>query len=233
MQGDAQPNQIDDSSTSVEPATSIKKSLSLHRCFTDPETCARMQRIMHTHNQFRECIRDGNCLYISYAVALADLVCAENQLFGTLVSVFDRINSRFTACGIEQLGFSGFHETFVEVLKDVMDGTVKVEDVPLYTWYDCVAYLRLVVSAELKSNSDVYQLYIPDMGVDQYCSTHVDPFFKHAGCIEICALSNSIPIAIKIVDVGKDGIDTYADHRESISILYAHSHFEPVYEHEH
>ncbi|KAM0672436.1 hypothetical protein OCOL_000656 [Ordospora colligata] len=113
-----------------------------------------------------------------------------------------------------------------------MDGTLIVEDIPLYTWYDCVAYLRLVVSTELKCNSDMYQLYIPDMGVDEYCSIHVNPFFKHAGCIEICALSNSMPIAIKIVDVGKDVIDTYADHNQSISILYAHSHFEPLYEHE-
>ncbi|AFN82990.1 putative cysteine protease [Encephalitozoon romaleae SJ-2008] len=186
---------------------------------------------MKSYTEFRECIRDGNCLYISYAVVLADLVTSEGEpLLKTLTSAFAKTNSMLHLYNIDELGYKGFYDSFADILADMVNGTKKIEDVPLYSLYDCVAYLRLVVSTEIKSNPEKYQPYIPEMDVDKYCTRFVDPFYQQAGCVEICALSNSIPIRIHIVDITKENEDVYGDHTQHVSIFYTHGHFEPIYQ---
>ncbi|ADM11507.2 putative cysteine protease [Encephalitozoon intestinalis ATCC 50506] len=217
--------------TNTEASTSAKKNLIEHKYFHDPLYTARIQRIMESYTMFRECIRDGNCLYISYAVALADLLAAEKDvLLRTLIDAFDKTNEALCLYNIDELGYKGFYDSFVEILVDIANGTKKIEDVPLYSLYDCVAYLRLIVSTEIKSNPDKYQPYIPEMDVGKYCTRFVDPFYQQAGCVEICALSGSIPVRIHVVDITKDNEDVYGDHPHEISIFYTHGHFEPIYQ---
>lgn len=217
--------------TNAEAPTSAKKSLADHSYCSDQAYHNRIKGIMKSYAMFRECIRDGNCLYISYAVALGDLVALEKKdLLESLETAFNKTNARLRLHNVDELGYTGFHESFVDILADIAGGSKRVEEVPLYSWYDCVAYLRLVVSMEIRSNPDRYQPYIPEMDVDKYCSMFVDPFYKEAGCVEICALANSLPIRIQVVDISKDDEDVYGDHPHKISILYTHSHFEPIYE---
>ncbi|KMV66113.1 hypothetical protein M970_050540 [Encephalitozoon cuniculi EcunIII-L] len=216
--------------TNAEAPTSARKSLTEHRYFGDPSYTTRIQRIMESYTVFRECIRDGNCLYVSYAIALADLVALEKApLLRAVTAAFDKTNSILHLYNIDELGYSGFHDSFIEVLEDMAGGVRRIEDIHLYSLYDCVAYLRLVVSTEIKSNPDKYQPYIPEIDVGAYCTRFVDPFYQQAGCVEICALSNSIPIRIHVVDVTKDSEDVYGNHPQKISILYTHGHFEPIY----
>lgn len=221
-----------DEEAGAEPATTAKKDLMTHECSRDPRYKSEFQSITKIYSSFRRCIRDGNCLYTSYAIGLADLVgSGGDALFRRLVDVFRDINSRFHAYGVEELGYSGFHESFVSILGDAAAGSRRPEDIPLYSWYDCVAYLRLVVSCEIKSNPERYQPHIPDMDVSRYCTMFVDPFYKEAGYVEICALSNSIPVSICIVDLHRstNNVDVYGDHPAELSIFYTHNHFEPIY----
>lgn len=217
----------------VESTTSAKKSLCEHSCFADPAFRADMERIMLSHSRFRECIRDGNCLYTSYAIALGDLVDGRMDLVEALETAFEDVNAGLQTQGVNELGYSGFHESFVEILRDIASGSARIEDIPLFSWYDCVAYLRLAVSSEMKRNPDMYLPYIPDTDVDRYCAMFVDPFYKDAGCVEICALSNRIPIGIHVVDLGRNGqTDAYGSQSAFVCIFYTHNHFEPIYEHE-
>ncbi|KAG5859672.1 peptidase C65 otubain [Encephalitozoon hellem] len=216
--------------TNVEAPTSIKKSLTEHKYFDDIAYRFRVERIMESYTMFRECIRDGNCLYISYAIVIADLVALEgDSLLSSLHDAFSRTNSMLHLYNIDELGYKGFYDTFVEILADMSSRTKRIEDIPLYSLYDCVAYLRLVVSTEIKSNPAKYQPYIPEMDVSKYCARFVDPFYQQAGCVEISALSNSIPVRIHVVDVTKDSEDVYGDHPQGVSIFYTHGHFEPIY----
>lgn len=217
----------------VESTTSIKKDLKEHKYSKDPAYCSEMQDIMKSYGKYRECIRDGNCLYTSYAIALTDLLSIEGTpLLDKIVDVFERINLMLQKRNIDELGYVGFYESFVSILSDAVRKQQNIESIPLYSWYDCVAYLRLVTSCEIRSNPDKYQPHIADMDVDKYCTLFVDPFYKEAGYVEICALSNSIPVNIHVVDPNrsKHSIDSYGDHPVGLSILYTHNHFEPIYD---
>jgi ubiquitin thioesterase protein OTUB1 len=212
--------------------TGARKSLMEHRYYEDRKYRDAFDKILETHKEYRECLRDGNCLYLSYAIALADLVLERDESFlETLVERFQGINERLASCEISKASYEEFYETFVEILRLVSSRSESVERISLYLWYECVVYLRLAVSAELKGNPELYQPYITDMDVKTYCSKFVDAFYKEAGYIELCALGRSIPVSICVISLVDSTFDinVYGDGADQISILYTHNHFEPAY----
>jgi ubiquitin thioesterase protein OTUB1 len=221
-----------DSNIDNKIPTSAKKSLTEHEYYKDERYRGAFNKILETHKEYRECLRDGNCLYLSYVIALADLVLTRDEAFlDGLLAGLQGINERLAECKISEASYSQFYETFVEILKLIFSRSETIESISLYLWYECVVYLRLVVSTELKSNQGLYQPYITDMDIGTYCAKFVDAFYKEAGYIELCALSRSIPVSICVVSLTDSTFDlnVYGEAPNQISILYTHNHFEPAY----
>ena len=111
---------------------------------------------MKSYGKFRDCIREGIHL-ICNSICRSPCLLEKEALLEKILVVFKFINSRFHQHHIDELGYMGFYESFASILNDVSAKSQKIEEIPLYLWYDCVAYLRLVVSCEIKSNPNKYQ----------------------------------------------------------------------------
>lgn len=217
----------------VESVPTTKKlDLINHPYSKDPKYKECILQISNKYDKYRECLRDGNCLYMAYAIALADLAKEKKDaVIRLIIEGMEEKNKGFIEFGIEELGYLEFYETYIEALVDIVNGKIEIEDVPINIWYSAVVYFRLIVSTEIRQHPDEYTPFIEYMDVGSYCQKNVDPLYKEAGYVEICALGKALPICIDIVTLQENTFNSsiYGESLYSVSILYTHNHFEPIY----
>ncbi|EOB13883.1 Ubiquitin thioesterase otubain-like protein [Nosema bombycis CQ1] len=203
---------------------SEKKKIVENRSYMDSKFKSRLD---HTGiKYFREIARDGNCMYLAIGVQIVDKLQTNPDFKDKFNKTLEDLIEKFKSLKLEEFTYSDYMNT----LKENMD--VEIQKIDKYSWYEIVGLLRLITSTELRINKEMYLPYIPDITIEQYCKSQVDPFFVEAGYLEIGALVNILPIQIEVIDITEQTSNysrMYGNEGEVISILHTPNHFEAVY----
>ncbi|KAF9760944.1 Ubiquitin thioesterase otubain-like [Nosema granulosis] len=207
-----------------EKSVSERREISRNRCYEEENFRLRFEKT--NIKQYRDILRDGNCMYLSIGVQLIDKLQSDINFRRLFKDTLEEVKKKFKAIGLEEFTYVDYLSTLEENID------VPIQDIDKYCWYEIVGLLRLITSTELRTNQEAYSPYMVDTTVERYCKLNVDPFFVEAGYLEIGALVNILPIQIVVFDITEDSQEysrVYGTKGENINILHTPNHFEPCY----
>ncbi|TBU08756.1 putative ubiquitin thioesterase OTUB1 [Hamiltosporidium tvaerminnensis] len=192
------------------------------------------EMILEKYEYYRESKKDGNCFYISFIYKLLEISkTISNDIFLNFMKSLEECNETIKSTGIDEISFIDFYERFIEILKDSRNNNFDFENIDQTDFNEIIAYFKILISSILRTNKEIYQPFMLDTTVDNYCKRHVEVFYVETSHIEIEALVKELPISIEIINI--EGTKQFFIHRFGnnefkISILFTPGHFEPIYE---
>lgn len=193
------------------------QSIKSHSLFEDQKFSKAMTEIQNM--KFRNCKRDGNCLYRAIAILIFPFLKDSN--FRTNILSFK-----------EKFHKAEFSDTVIDwYMESIEDMKSKdLENLSEDEFLLLIAYLRMVCSAEAQCHSEKYQNYILK-DLKDYCHKNIDPMEQRAGDLEISILANALKIHIKLYVVLDENLQKreYGTGDIEIKILHTPDHFEPLY----
>lgn len=171
--------------------------------------------------QFRNCTRDGNCLYRTLAILLFP-----NLKYKDFKRRFFSFKDKF-----EKAEFSEtVYEWYVESLEELIETDKKIEELTEDEELLFIAYLRMICSAEAQTENDKYKNFI-EQDIKEYCKSKIDPMEQRAGDFEISILASALDIEITVISVTGQEIQEvkYGESEIKLQILHSPDHFEPLY----
>lgn len=194
--------------------------LSEHILYNDAQYGAALHTLRS--RSFRKVERDGNCLYLSFAMLVYPFLsapAARESFLGT-TPLFEEAGASAVA-----------YETFIEIISDFLDAGKHIDAVSDEEWIQIIGYLRMAASAYLLMHKEDYESFLSETTIEHYTKQHVDPMGERAGEIEIIALSSLFRYEVHIVQTGTDGRCTTISYGkgDQIMILHTPDHFEPLY----
>lgn len=203
----------------------------------------------------RKLRKDGSCFYRGFIFRLAELLISNKSYFSKY-KLFEKIGkakAMMIQAGFQEIVFECFEQMFKEFLMSIQNGDIthanlltSLNDKENFDYY--VMYLRFIVSAYLKVNAAVYEIYFEsEYALLQFCRTDVEPIDSEADQMQIVALHNflEIPIRIFYVDNSDSQIVTCvslpemnsttnetikdSDINYPLQLLYKPGHYDIVY----
>ena len=169
--------------------------------------------------KFRECKRDGNCLYRTIAILVFPFL--KNFNFRERFLSFKEKSMR-----------AGYGETvidwYIESIEEIK--SKNLEELSEDNFLLLIAYIRMICSSEAQDNKEKYQSYILE-DLKEYCNKNIDPMEQRAGDIELSILANAFKMRIKLFVVLNENlqIEEYGEGEVEIKIQHTPDHFEPLY----
>ncbi|KAI0772483.1 cysteine proteinase [Trametes elegans] len=143
---------------------------------------------------------DGDCFYRSLAFAYIERILNATEpalAVISAISVLESTQSKLEQVGFQSLVFEDFYDAFVRLIRGVVepleDGRLLTANSLLEAFNELevsnsvVMYLRLLASAEIKSDTESYApfLFNPEttdpMDPESFCNNFVEAFGKEAG----------------------------------------------------
>lgn len=169
---------------------------------------------------YRECKRDGNCLYSSVALLILPLLRDEE-----FRSVFYGFTKEFEEMDVSSAVYECYIMSIEEIVENASVGTLDAEDLTVF-----VAYLRLICSTHAKMNEEKYHSFV-DADLKRYCAEYIDPMDQRAGSFEAAILADALKLRITIISVAEDkNFHTSFGEGQEVKVLHTPDHFEPLYD---
>ncbi|KAF8519335.1 cysteine proteinase [Hysterangium stoloniferum] len=161
---------------------------------------------------------DGDCFYrslgFSYIEKLLrapDVALAVTMSLSTLEATRDLLK----AADFDAIVYDDFYGIFVSCVQQIVtpdkdDGHLLTAAILLEAFQDpsvsnsIITYLRLLTSAQLKSDPDNYAPFLfhqdtfEPMSVQEFCQTSVEPLGREADHVQISALSRALNVNVKV-----------------------------------
>ncbi|KAJ7778518.1 cysteine proteinase [Mycena metata] len=159
----------------------------------------------HGFTEFRRTARDGNCFYRSVAFAYLDRLLHAPDIVATVARFREVLASK--ELGLTLAFEDEIHKEFSQQLEDLISiienfGAALTTDELLERLLgvcDYVAYyLRLLASAEIRTNPDPYRDFIFDQEIVAFCQSQVEAVDSEADHIAMMALCNALRITLKL-----------------------------------
>lgn len=172
---------------------------------------------------YRECERDGNCLYSAISLQIFPLLKTDQfkERFFSFTKSFNQLNISKVV-----------YETYIENIEEMIE-TQQIEDLSEENILNLTGYLRLICSSYAILHSSRYDAFIEQScgSIKEYCTKFIDPMYQRGGDLEIAVLSNALELKIVIVSVLENGCMrvSFGEGKE-IKILHTPDHFEPLYD---
>ncbi|KAF9264579.1 cysteine proteinase [Marasmius fiardii PR-910] len=173
---------------------------------------------------------DGDCFYRSVAFAFVESILkAEDRNVAALHAraTLEGTLKMLESVGFEKLVFEDFYEVFVDLVMNIVQqdaaGKILDEELLLTAFQDdamsnsIVMYLRLLTSAQLRSDPDSYSPYLmhPEtaemMEVREFCEHFIEPTGKEADHVQMTALSRALGLNVDVAYLDGRGVNGQVD----------------------
>lgn len=169
---------------------------------------------------YRECVRDGNCLYSTISILVFPFFSIDEEFKNNFFS----FEEEFKAYGITDV----VYEPFIDSIRDFM--VQKDASFVFYTdFLPFIAYLRLVCSSYAVANKEKYKDFVIE-DIEQYCKSKVAPMEQRGGEFEFAVLADALKIKIEVIYLFEKGslVVPFGKGKNLIKILHTPDHYEPV-----
>ncbi|ELA42230.1 uncharacterized protein VICG_00629 [Vittaforma corneae ATCC 50505] len=192
--------------------------VSKHPLSANPKYGKAVESLKEKH--YRECNRDGNCLYSSVTLLIFPLLRDERAK-----SMFYGFTKEFEEMDVPSVVYECYITSIEEIIEKISVDDLDSEDLTVFT-----AYLRLICSTHAKMNEKKYQSFI-QMDLKQYCAEHIDPMDQRAGSFELAVLADALQLKITVISIADDEkFQTSFGEGPEVKILHTPDHFEPLYD---
>jgi len=200
-------------------------------------------KLGETFKLIRHSRRDGNCFYRSYLIQLFEFLnsqCASPESAKVEKKLKDSkeylINAKYEELAIDD-PYTALTEA-IEKLKKLTPEKFEEGLIDLVSNKDTsnyiLFYLRLLTAAYIKTNSSVFENFIVDETVYEYCQREVEHFDHDCDHIQITALASYMELGITLYTPMETGVvETLQFPNEAkeypVSMLYLPGHYDPIY----
>lgn len=201
----------------------------------------KVQDLSNKYKYMRRTRPDGNCFFRSFGYAYLESLLNKPEEFNSFRDIAKKSKEKLIALGFPQFTLEDFHDTFMEIVDVVGQGSPGQEELfrlfndQSYSDY-AVVYLRLITSGHLQEKQDFYQQFIEgDRTVADFCHQEVEPMFKESDHIHIIALSTALKVGVRVryMDRGDSSNVIAHDFPEgstpAIHLLYRPGHYDILY----
>ncbi|XP_049835460.1 ubiquitin thioesterase otubain-like [Schistocerca gregaria] len=186
---------------------------------------------------------DGNCFFRAFSYAYLERLLGNREEYERFRDWALKSKDNLVALGFPEFTVEDFHDTFMEVLDRVGEGSDVFSQKDLHKLFNeqgysdyIVVYLRLITSGQLQKDSEFYQHFIEgDRSIADFCHQEVEPMYKESDHIHIIALSSALDIGIRVrcMDRGEGAEVIAHDFPEGCSpavhLLYRPGHYDILY----
>lgn len=207
----------------------------------------KIDQLQSQHNfvEIRKCRRDGNCFYRAIAFDLIEFFKLNPQ---ESIQKYQNVwKEELKSVGYDSVIYEDFSESFWSfVTTATNDNSVETQvswEEDEYTSNMAIMLMRLLTSAQIRSNPDDYLAFIElepqDSNLQKWCERCVDSVGVDADQVQLIALAKAIGIEIIVANLGS-GSETddlqisNFDFKKSpqdpiISLLYRPGHYDLLY----
>lgn len=215
----------------------------LHDEYNTSAFAVKVHQLSEQFTGMRRCRRDGNCFYRAVGFAILQYFRDGAEGASEIKAGWDE---KLKAVGFEPIIYEDFSECFWNFATNADQGTTTLESLwesEEYSSDMAVMYLRLLTSAEMKTNTDLYSAFIDSEDGDfvRWCERNVEAVGVDADQVQMIALSRSIGVPLTIANLGSGecqtdlSISTFEiekiDNRlaKTITLLYRPGHYDLLY----
>uniref|UniRef100_A0A0K0EZT6 ubiquitinyl hydrolase 1 n=1 Tax=Strongyloides venezuelensis TaxID=75913 RepID=A0A0K0EZT6_STRVS len=188
----------------IGPKSNILTLVETYAPETSPEFSKKAVQLSNIYGHVRRVRGDGNCFYRSILTALLEKCLTDKTLLQQFQKLAGDWREKFFAMGFPELTTSDFCDSIDELLKNLENGVydnnslmVTLGDENIANYY--VAYIRILTSAFLRENKDLYEGFIEGgRTMEAFCLDEVEPMWKECDHITIIALVNALKVNIRI-----------------------------------
>jgi len=233
--------------TTIPLINAIEPLLNLKQEYSDDDDVylKKLTTLSTTYPSYRRIRPDGNCFYRAFSFKLLEyLLLNTTQLeLESFIEKFKLKRELLTAVGFNQFTVEDFYECFLELLTKLQTPQITtIADLEEVFSQDqsvadyLVVYLRILTSAELKSNAEFYQNFIAEqLTVDEFCSLEVEPMYKESDHIHIIGLSRVLGVGVRVEYVDRGSHQTthnFPDEESTpiVILLYRPGHYDILYQ---
>jgi ubiquitin thioesterase protein OTUB1 len=185
-----------------------------------------LQQIDHVKRKGFDNIRrargDGDCFYRSLGFAYVEKILLASDLELAVVTALSALESTIPMLehvGFQRFVFEDFYDCFVSLIRSVGSTLTSMSLLSAFqdpqTSNSCVVYLRLLTSAQIRTDPTTYQPFLshPDHGTQMepqgFCESFVESIGKEADHVQITALSRALQVDVDIAYI--DGRSAQGD----------------------
>ncbi|KAJ8455537.1 hypothetical protein ONZ45_g18921 [Pleurotus djamor] len=195
---------------------------------------------------------DGDCFYRSVAFAYVDSILHSSDVALAAASALSLLESTFPmleGAGFQKLVFEDFYEVLGTIVENIIkpDENGRCLDSRLLlecfqspeTSNSIVVYLRLLTSAQIRSDPDEYSpfLFHPEIGIPleprEFCEAFVEAVGKEADHVQMTALARALGLNIDVAYLdgrSADGKVDFVEFRngdsQPLTLLYRPGHYD-------
>lgn len=212
--------------------------------FPDSNFAPKIAQLQAEHNftEIRKCRRDGNCFYRAVAFDLIEQFKGRDPQ-GALQKYQSLWKEQLKASGYDSVIYEDFSEAFWSFVTCDESNTQAAWEDNEYSSNMALMLLRLLTSAQIRSNPDDYLAFIElgpqDANLQKWCERCVDAVGVDADQVQLIALAKALQIEIVVANLGS-GMETddlqisqfnyrKTDSDPSINLLYRPGHYDLLY----
>lgn len=218
--------------------------------FPDSKFALKLAKLETEFNfgEIRKCRRDGNCFYRAVAFDLIEAFRKDPQ--NSAGKFKESWKNQLKAAGYEPVIYEDFSDSFWSFVGEENLGQTSLNlqeawEIDEYTSNMALMLLRLLTSAQIRSNPDDYLAFI-ELGpqdsnsIEKWCERSVDAVGVDADQVQLIALAKALGILIVVANLGSgmdsddlqvNEFDFRADNLEDprICLLYRPGHYDLLY----
>eukprot|EP00826_Nyctotherus_ovalis_P010693 TRINITY_DN12808_c0_g1_i12.p1 TRINITY_DN12808_c0_g1~~TRINITY_DN12808_c0_g1_i12.p1 ORF type:complete len:277 (+),score=98.34 TRINITY_DN12808_c0_g1_i12:153-983(+) len=202
-----------------------------------------LKKINASFNFIRHSRRDGNCFYRSYLIQLFEFLNPKNAGPESLKVEKKLTESKdfLLSAKYEELAIEDSYLALTQAIDQLKkltpdkfeDGLIDLVSNAATSNY-LLFFLRLITSAYIKKNAELFMNFIVDDTVDGYCQREVEHFDHDCDHIQILALTSYMEAGVIVHTPREDGtVETmkFPDEAKEypVSMLYLPGHYDPIY----
>lgn len=201
----------------------------------------------HNYTEMRKCRRDGNCFYRAVAFELIEIFKKDPQ--AAKAKYQEAWKEKLQAAHYEPAIYEDFSEAFWSYTEENSDSndplnTQEMWEKDEYTSNMALMLIRLLTSAQIRSNPDDYLAFIElapqdANSIEKWCERNVDAVGVDADQVQLIALAKTIEIALVVANLGggMDSDDLQVNEFDfkanesdpQIHLLYRPGHYDLLY----
>lgn len=221
----------------------------LHDEYNTSAFAVKVQQLSQDFQSMRRCRRDGNCFYRAVAFAILQYFREVREEGQNIAEISADWNAKLKAADFEPIIYEDFSKSFWNF------ATISANDATnpptLESLWDhdeygsnmAIMYLRLLTSAEMKTNMDSYSAFIDSEEGDfaRWCQLNVEAVGIDADQVQMIALSRAVGVPLTIANLGSGECETdlsiskfdieRTDERlpTTVTLLYRPGHYDLLY----
>ncbi len=215
----------------------------LHDEFPNSNFALKIDQLQsqHSFTEIRKCRRDGNCFYRAVAFDLIEFF--QKDPSGAAEKYQTAWKDQITEAGYDAVIYEDFSESFWSLVTSDSADIQAVWQDDEYTSNMAIMLLRLLTSAQIRSNPDDYLAFIElgpqDTNIQKWCERCVDAVGVDADQVQLIALAKSVGIEIIVANLGSGlesddlQVSSFDFKKEKgdpvVALLYRPGHYDLLY----